>query len=64
MGPSFGKSIKIAMFFIHSWFLFQPAVIFASITPAGDLNDVHHTPGCGLVITANEAIQMSTYYIP
>ena len=37
---------------------------FASITPASDLNDVHHIPGCGLVMTANEGIHMSTYYIP
>jgi ribosome biogenesis protein ENP2 len=45
-------------------FFFQPAVNFASITPASDLNDVHHIPGCGLIMTANEGIQMSTYYIP
>ena len=51
------------MFFILYGF-FQPAVNFASITPASDLNDVHHIPGCGLIMTANEGIQMSTYYIP
>lgn len=45
-------------------FFIQPAVNFASITPASDLNDVHHIPGCGLVMTANEGIHMSTYYIP
>ena len=37
---------------------------FASITPANDLNDVHHIPGSGLILTANEGIQMATYYIP
>ena len=53
------------MLFIHSWSFFsQPSVNFASITPASDLNDVHHIPGCGLIMTANEGIQMSTYYIP
>ena len=63
--PSFSKSIKIAMFFIHLWIFLQPAVNFASITPASDLADVHHIPSCGsVVVTANEGIQMSTYYIP
>ena len=37
---------------------------FASITPASDLNDIHHIPGSGLIVTANEGIQMATYYIP
>lgn len=35
-----------------------------SITPANDLNCIHHIPGSGLLLTANEGIQMSTYYIP
>lgn len=35
-----------------------------SITPANDLNDIHHVPGSGLLMTANEGIQMATYYIP
>ena len=42
----------------------QPAINFASITPASDVNDVHHVPGSGLIMTANEGIQMATYYIP
>ncbi|KAJ3567839.1 hypothetical protein NP233_g6106 [Leucocoprinus birnbaumii] len=37
---------------------------FVSITPANDLNDIHHVPGSGLLMTANEGIQMATYYIP
>lgn len=35
-----------------------------SITPATDLNDVHHLPGSGLIMTANEGIKMGTYYVP
>lgn len=42
----------------------QPAENFVSITPANDLNDVHHIPGSGLIVLANEGIQMNTYYIP
>ncbi len=42
----------------------QPASNFASITPVTDLNDVHHVPGSGLIMSANEGIQMCTYYIP
>ena len=42
----------------------KPAENFASITPANDLNDVHHIPGSGLIMLANEGIQMNTYYIP
>ena len=42
----------------------QPAINFTSITPATDLNDVHHLAGSGLIMTANEGIQMATYYIP
>ncbi|KAG5643073.1 hypothetical protein DXG03_001601 [Asterophora parasitica] len=37
---------------------------FVSITPAHDLNDVLHVPGSGLLLTANEGIQMASYYIP
>jgi ribosome biogenesis protein ENP2 len=43
---------------------YQPASNFASITPAHDLNHVHHVPGSGLLMIANEGIQMATYYIP
>jgi ribosome biogenesis protein ENP2 len=42
----------------------QPSENFTSLTPATDLNDVHHIPGSGLLMTANEGIQMTTYFIP
>lgn len=59
MGPSFSKSIKIAMFFIHSRNFFSLLVNFASIAPESDLkNDVHHILGCGLVMTANKGIHI------
>ena len=44
--------------------MLQPSENFTSMTPATDLNDVHHLPGSGLLMTANEGIQMTTYYIP
>jgi ribosome biogenesis protein ENP2 len=28
------------------------------------LNYIHHVPGSGMLMTANEGIQMATYYIP
>ncbi len=34
-----------------------------SITPAQDLNDILHIPASGVLMTANEGIQMATYYI-
>ncbi|GBE87402.1 Ribosome biogenesis protein enp2 homolog [Sparassis crispa] len=49
---------------IKIWDRNSPDTNFASITPAYDLNDVHHVPGSGLLMIANEAIQMTTYYIP
>ncbi|KAF8801490.1 hypothetical protein BYT27DRAFT_7262029 [Phlegmacium glaucopus] len=49
---------------IKIWDHHSPTVNFTSITPASDLNDVHHIPGSGLIMTANEGIQMATYYIP
>ncbi|KAF5318863.1 hypothetical protein D9619_010705 [Psilocybe cf. subviscida] len=49
---------------IKIWDRNDPAANFASITPATDINDVHHVPGSGLLMTANEGIQMCTYYIP
>ncbi|PPQ87687.1 hypothetical protein CVT25_011454 [Psilocybe cyanescens] len=49
---------------IKIWDRNTPATNFVSITPAADLNDVHHVPGSGLIMTANEGIQMATYYIP
>lgn len=42
----------------------QPSSNFVSITPANDLNHIHHVPGSGLFLTANEGIQMGTYYVP
>ncbi|KAL0958130.1 hypothetical protein HGRIS_000298 [Hohenbuehelia grisea] len=49
---------------IKIWDRNSPAANFASITPANDLNHVHHVPGSGLLMTANEGIQMGTFYIP
>ncbi|KAF8899768.1 WD repeat-containing protein [Gymnopilus junonius] len=49
---------------IKIWDRNAPVSNFVSITPASDLNDVHHVPGSGLLMTANEGIQMATYYIP
>ncbi|KAG6816772.1 hypothetical protein H0H87_003035 [Tephrocybe sp. NHM501043] len=49
---------------IKIWDRNTPSVNFVSITPANDLNDLHHVPGSGLLMTANEGIQMATYYIP
>ena len=56
---------------------FNPAFLFGSplaapqlsenftlLTPAADLIDVHHVPDSGFVMTANEGVQMTTYYIP
>ncbi|KZP15926.1 hypothetical protein FIBSPDRAFT_795006 [Athelia psychrophila] len=49
---------------IKIWDRNSPSTNFASITPANDLNHVHHVPGSGVVMTANEGIQMGTFYIP
>ncbi|KAJ8522497.1 hypothetical protein ONZ45_g918 [Pleurotus djamor] len=49
---------------IKIWEKDNPSSNFASITPATDLNHVHHIPGSGLIMTTNEGIQMGTYYIP
>ncbi|KLO17661.1 hypothetical protein SCHPADRAFT_846182 [Schizopora paradoxa] len=37
---------------------------FASITPSYPINDVHHIAGSGMLMMANEGIQMTSYYIP
>lgn len=42
----------------------QPEGNFASVTPAYDVNHVHHLPATGLLMLANEGIQMTSYYIP
>ncbi|KAG6894844.1 hypothetical protein C0992_004346 [Termitomyces sp. T32_za158] len=49
---------------IKIWDRNTPSINFVSITPANDLNDLHHVTGSGLILTANEGIQMATYYIP
>lgn len=49
---------------IKIWDRNQPSANFTSITPASDINDVHHLPGSGLLMLANEGIQMTSYYIP
>ncbi|KZT61702.1 WD40 repeat-like protein [Calocera cornea HHB12733] len=46
------------------WDRNTPATNFTSVTPANDINHVHHLPGSGLIMLANEGIQMTTYYIP
>ncbi|KAF9482700.1 NUC153 and WD40 repeat-containing nucleolar rRNA processing-related protein [Pholiota conissans] len=49
---------------VKIWDRNDPASNFASITPATDLNDIHHVPGSGVLMSANEGIQMCTYFIP
>ncbi|EJD54830.1 WD40 repeat-like protein [Auricularia subglabra TFB-10046 SS5] len=49
---------------IKLWDRDAPEANFASITPSADLNDVHHLPGTGMLMTANEGIPMHAYYIP
>ncbi|KAF8553346.1 hypothetical protein OG21DRAFT_1510283 [Imleria badia] len=49
---------------VKIWDRNTPASNFVSITPATDLNDIHHIPGSGLLLTANEGIKMASYYIP
>ncbi|PCH44883.1 hypothetical protein WOLCODRAFT_133416 [Wolfiporia cocos MD-104 SS10] len=49
---------------IKIWDRHSPETNFASITPAQDINDVHHIPGSGLLLLANEGIQMTTFFIP
>ncbi|KAI0827153.1 hypothetical protein BC628DRAFT_1318862 [Trametes gibbosa] len=49
---------------IKIWNRNSPEVNFTSITPANDLNDVHHVPGSGLLLLANEGIKMTSYFVP
>ncbi|KAI9069883.1 hypothetical protein FKP32DRAFT_1608216 [Trametes sanguinea] len=49
---------------IKIWNRNSPEVNFTSITPANDINDVHHIPGSGLLMLANEGIKMTSYFIP
>ena len=49
---------------IKIWSKSTPSTNFASITPDRDLNHVHHVSNSGLLMTANEGIQMGCYYLP
>lgn len=49
---------------IKIWSKSNPSTNFASITPDRDINHVHHVPNSGLLMTANEGIQMGCYYLP
>ncbi|EJD05403.1 uncharacterized protein FOMMEDRAFT_165841 [Fomitiporia mediterranea MF3/22] len=49
---------------IKIWDKNKPEGNFVSITPAYDINHVHHIPASGLLLLANEGIQMTSYYIP
>ncbi|RDX54747.1 hypothetical protein OH76DRAFT_1552727 [Lentinus brumalis] len=49
---------------IKIWNRNTPESNFTSITPANDINDVHHIPGTGLMLLANEGIKMTTFFIP
>ncbi|KIY45062.1 NUC153 and WD40 repeat-containing nucleolar rRNA processing-related protein [Fistulina hepatica ATCC 64428] len=49
---------------IKIWDRSTPSSNFAAITTATDINDVHHLADSGLIMTANEGIQMSAYFIP
>ncbi|KAG9311683.1 hypothetical protein JVU11DRAFT_7920 [Chiua virens] len=49
---------------VKIWDRNTPSSNFVSITPTTDLNDIHHIPGSGLLLTANEGIKMASYYIP
>ncbi|KAH9897027.1 WD40-repeat-containing domain protein [Cubamyces lactineus] len=49
---------------IKIWNRNSPEVNFTSITPANDINDVHHIPGSGLLLLANEGIRMTSFFIP
>ncbi|KAH7926252.1 WD40 repeat-like protein [Leucogyrophana mollusca] len=49
---------------VKIWDRDSPSSNFVSITPANDLNHIHHVPGSGLLLAANEGIQMATFYIP
>lgn len=38
--------------------------LFASMEPSVDINDLEYIPDTGMFFTANEGLQMHTYYIP
>jgi ribosome biogenesis protein ENP2 len=52
---------------IKVWSADKSAQNKITITPnvnAGDINDVHHIPGTGLIVSANEATRCSAWYVP
>ncbi|KAG8685396.1 hypothetical protein FRC09_014768, partial [Ceratobasidium sp. 395] len=49
---------------VKIWDRNSPSTNFASVTPSTDINHLHHVPGSGMIMLANEGIQMTTYYIP
>ncbi|KAK7436516.1 Small ribosomal subunit biogenesis [Stygiomarasmius scandens] len=49
---------------VKIWDRNSPSTNFCSITPSADLNHVHHIPGSGIIMAANEGIEMTTWYIP
>ncbi|CAE6461758.1 unnamed protein product [Rhizoctonia solani] len=49
---------------VKIWDRNSPGTNFTSITPSTDINHLHHLPGTGMLMLANEGIQMTSYYIP
>lgn len=52
---------------IKVWSANTPNENMVTITPnahAGDINDVHHMPGTGLIMSANEATRCNAWYVP
>ncbi|KAG8744515.1 hypothetical protein FRC11_013427, partial [Ceratobasidium sp. 423] len=49
---------------VKIWNRNSPGTNFTSITPSTDINYLHHLPGTGMLMLANEGIQMTSYYIP
>ncbi|KAG9122608.1 hypothetical protein FRC07_000946 [Ceratobasidium sp. 392] len=49
---------------VKIWDRNSPGTNFASVTPSTDINHLHHVPGSGMIMLANEGIQMTSYYIP
>ncbi|KAG9104002.1 hypothetical protein FRC06_006266 [Ceratobasidium sp. 370] len=49
---------------VKIWDRNSPSSNFASVTPSTDINHLHHIPGSGMIMLANEGIQMTSYYIP
>ncbi|KAI0030354.1 WD40-repeat-containing domain protein [Vararia minispora EC-137] len=49
---------------VKVWDRNTPSSNFTSLTPSNDLNDIYQVPGTGLLMTANEGIQMCVYFVP